>query len=222
MITAEQHAHKLASAHADLLTAWTRTVRLRTNTGSALLHHDEEEDVLVALPDDGRDVPFEVFCPVDLCEAVESGASDATARLLAAWFWPLTWWSLRRRRARDWVLQLGHEVDNNVHFTLPHGDFSLLHLNAEWLWAPGHLGLCSLHYTLDAEAMRTWLDHAVRATTSQDDLYWSWLTPWYDAFRAQYATERTNEQRQELLLAELERYDHRDEPETTWEGWEDW
>ena len=215
------NAHDLARAtaehHAVLTTDWVRTVRLRVGDSTALL--TQTVAGVTPLIDDGRDAEFEVRVDAATAEAIAQGSSEAA---LCAWFWPVTWWTLRRRRARDWVLQMGVEVENVLHFTLPSGAFTALHINAEWVWVAGHHAIASRHFTLDPQAMRQWLDAAVRATTAGNDRYWEWFMPWYNAFRDEHSLVTLNSDRQQRLLAEFRRYDHSDEPEEAWPGWEDW
>ncbi len=213
-------AAQLCQRHPDLLRDCVRTVRVRTPGASGLIVVAEEQ--AQAFDDDGRSVDVELTLDAAQADAVLVPQATAEAHLLAALFWPVTWWTLRRRRARDWVLQLALEVDNLLHFSLPHGDFTAVHINSEWMWAAGHHAIASLHFTLSADDMREWLTHAVRATTSKNDLYWQWLTPWYTAFRHRTSVYTTNETRQALLLAEFAAHDHWDEPEEAWPGWEGW
>ena len=210
-------ASALARDHAVTLTDWVRTVRVTLADTSALLV-DTVAGIQV-LADDGREVAFTVPFSTELAERAAAGERAA---VVSAWFWPVTWWTLRRRRARDWLVQLGEEVENVVHFHLPHGTFTALHINAEWVWVPGEHALASRVFTLSTADMLEWLDAAVRATTSGNDRYWEWFTPWYNGFRARTSTWHPNAERQLRLLDEFRRYDHTDEPEESWPGWEDW
>lgn len=211
---------QLCRRHPDLLKECVRTLRVTSPAESGLVVVSEQ--ALQALADDGRGVDVHITLDSNQAASVISPGPEATESLLAALFWPVTWWTLRRRRARDWVLQLALEIDNLQHFSLPHGQFTALNINSEWVWTPGHHGIASLHFTFAAADMQEWLAHAVRATTSKNDLYWEWLTPWYTAFRNRTASYTTNATRQERLLAELAAYDHWDEPEEAWPGWEGW
>jgi hypothetical protein len=213
-------ADRLCARHPDLFRDCIRTVRICAPDETGLIIVvDETAQVLV---DDGRAVDIHLTLDAYQVEAVLAADASAATHLLAALFWPVTWWSLRRRRARDWVLQLGLEVDNVLHFSLPFGSFTAVHVNSEWLWASGHHAIASLHFTLSTDEMHEWLTNAVRATTSKNDLYWQWLTPWYTAFRNRTAQYTTNETRQERLLSEFAAYDHWDEADEAWPGWEGW
>ena len=89
-------ASALARDHAVTLTDWVRTVRVTLADTSALLV-DTVAGIQV-LADDGREVAFTVPFSTELAERAAAGERAA---VVSAWFWPVTWWTLRRRRARD-------------------------------------------------------------------------------------------------------------------------
>lgn len=185
---------------------WSRDADGHLQTGP---HHDPE--FVVTLDEAARsrlDAPW---------------TDDVRFEATLAFFWPVTWWSLRRRRARDWILQLGVEVENVVHFTFvapdgAHRLFTALNLNAEWAWVPGHVFRPSRVFRLDLTAMREWLTEVFAATTARDDYFWEPFMAWYAAFRERHSELHPNEARAASLLAELARYDHPDEdpPEEPW------
>lgn len=220
----------------DEFAAWVRRVGVRAGDALVTLRRDPETGALALSPEADPEVEFSVALDPRLLAALDADptAPEARFELLLAWFWPVTWWTLRRRRARDWILALGAELDNVVHLSLVGPDgavhaHTLLSINAEWWFVDGHHGVPGLSLRLDVGAIREWLGRAVAASTSPDDLFWGDFGAWYEDFCARHGERTPNAVRAERVLAELARYDHWDEeapeeaePEPTADDWDDW